>query len=504
MPKRSRRGSSGSAPIVRRPVALGKRLPGVFWFLVAPLLWANDSLAEDSVAAFSQRLAALQSAFYVPGLAVEIVAGVDSESSTVLFQDYLGDRDLASKQAVTPDTLFPLASLTKFYSAVLLADLAEDGALSFTDPVSRWLPDSGLTSNVQLRHLLSHTSQGDPGEQFYYSFRFGLLTAIAQKAGGKPFGELLQERVLRPLSLSDTHLYQAETLSEADRERLATPHGYEGQSLALDHEFGVSASAGLVATPRDVIRMGQALLRKDLLSDRSWRQLTTPFGPDLPYGHGIFVQQVAGQQVFWAYGQYDGFAGLWVIVPAKQLQLVALANNNLLSDAARLINGDVMTSPLMLAFVEGFLNDEDQGFPAAEQRAKADLMTSAFLARYDEGQFDKAQNALERLLPTPEHWLKRADLNVMHAVMFLKTVAFHRELELRADWDPELAALGKKLLQTDPQNPYVHYYLGELYAGADNRARAAGHFRAIVDAENFSTHWYTREAQSWLASHPDQ
>ncbi|MEM6937841.1 MAG: hypothetical protein AAF552_15390, partial [Pseudomonadota bacterium] len=203
-------------------------------------------------------------------------------------------------------------------------------------------------------------------------------------------------------------------------------------------------------------------------------------------------------------GQYDGFAGLWVIVPAKQLQLVALANNNLLSDAARLINGDVMTSPLMLAFVEGFLNDEDQGFPAAEQRAKADLMTSAFLARYDEGQFDKAQNALERLLPTPEHWLKRADLNVMHAVMFLKTVAFHRELELRADWDPELAALGKKLLQTDPQNPYVHYYLGELYAGADNRARAAGHFRAIVDAENFSTHWYTREAQSWLASHPDQ
>ncbi len=505
MPTRSRRSSSTkTAPSARRTGKISRRLAAILWLSTIPQSWSQAETPKDDYASFTQQLESLKSDFHVPGVAVEVVNGVDSKSSRILFQAYLGDQDVESGQAVTAETLFPLASLTKVYSAVLLADLAEEGRLGLTDPVTRWLPASGLNDNVQVQHLLSHTSQGIPGERFYYSFRFGLLTAVAQKVGGKPFGELLRERVLQPLGLSDTYLYQPGTLSEPVRKRLATPHGFDGRSEAMDHEFGVSASAGLVATPRDVIRFGQALLRNDLLTGRSWARLTSAYKPGLPYGLGIFVQEVAGHQILWAYGQYDGFAGLWVIVPARQLQMIALANNNLLSDAARLINGDVSGSPLMLAFLETFLSEPGHVLPSETQRAKADLMTSVFLARFDEVHFEAAQDALALLLPTRSDWEERGDLNVMHAVMFLKTVAFHRELRLRENWDSELESLGKRLLAEQPDNPYAHYYLAELYAAADKPALAAGHYRAIVDAENFSTHWYTREAQSWLASHPNR
>ncbi|MEM9529927.1 MAG: serine hydrolase domain-containing protein [Pseudomonadota bacterium] len=452
---------------------------------------------------FSRQLEELATRFHVPGLAVEVVCGVDPEHESVLFQKYLGSGDPEAGQAVTAATLFPLASLTKVYSAALLARLAEQGKLSLTDPVIRWLPDSGVAESVQLRHLLSHTSQGNPGEHFYYSGRFGALTSVAQKAGGKPFAELLAALVLQPLALSDTYLYRPEALPGEAIARLAVPHGFDGSAAPMDQEYGVSASAGLVATPRAVIRMGQALMRGALLSEQSYRQLTRPFAPGLPYGMGMFVQEVGGHEVLWAYGQYDGFAGLWIMIPARELQMVALANNNLLSDAARLINGDVTTSPLTLAFLENFLSRAGESDPSATQRARSDLMTSAFLARFDRDEFDRALGALAKLLPTAARWEEQGDLNVLHAVMFLKTVAFHQERPPLDRFDAELEALGKRLLADQPDNPYARYYLAELYAGRGDPASAAVQFRAIVDAENFSPHWYTREAESWLAANPD-
>ena len=63
-----------------------------------------------------------------------------------------------------------------------------------------------MPAEVRIKHLLSPTSQGQPGEQFYYSFRFALLTPIIEAASGKDFATLVRERITEPLRMQRTTL----------------------------------------------------------------------------------------------------------------------------------------------------------------------------------------------------------------------------------------------------------------------------------------------------------
>ena len=56
-----------------------------------------------------------------------------------------------------------------------------------------------------MRHLLSHTSEGNPGEQYRYNGnRFAELDKVVQRAAGKSFGELLIANILDPLGMNET------------------------------------------------------------------------------------------------------------------------------------------------------------------------------------------------------------------------------------------------------------------------------------------------------------
>src|SRR4029078_10667271 len=64
-----------------------------------------------------------------------------------------------------------------------------------------------LESNgvIRVRHLLSHTSEGNPGEQYRYNGnRFSELDKVVQTASGKSFAELLIANILDPLSMNET------------------------------------------------------------------------------------------------------------------------------------------------------------------------------------------------------------------------------------------------------------------------------------------------------------
>ena len=63
--------------------------------------------------------------------------------------------------------------------------------------------DRGIT----VRHLLTHTSEGEPGTRHEYNGdRYGLLGGVIEGATGRTFAELLSERILLPVGMSDTAL----------------------------------------------------------------------------------------------------------------------------------------------------------------------------------------------------------------------------------------------------------------------------------------------------------
>lgn len=150
----------------------------------------------------------------------------------------------------TPETVFELGSVSKTFTALLLAAMAARGELSLDDPVAhrlphRWRPAKvRSTEPIRLLHLATHTSglpglppgllakavpawfsnpyetfgdeqlrdglarttvRGRPGSRYGYSnYGVGLLGRVLAETGGLPYGDLLAERVCRPLGLRST------------------------------------------------------------------------------------------------------------------------------------------------------------------------------------------------------------------------------------------------------------------------------------------------------------
>jgi hypothetical protein len=87
---------------------------------------------------------------------------------------------------------------------------------------------------------------------------------------------------------------------------------------------------------------------------------------------------------------------------------------------------------------------------------------------------------------------------VSHNLSFLKDVAFYMELGEFNDFDTQILDIGKQILQKEPSNPYANTYLGTYYARKGNTEKARSYFKIIVNAKNYSSNWYAKEAQQWL------
>ena len=109
-----------------------------------------------------------------------------------------------------------------------------------------------------------------------------------------------------------------------------------------------------------------------------------------PYGLGIFSQTFLDKQIVWGFGQDDGFSSLMLKVPEDDVTLVLLANNNLMSDPPRLINGDITYSLFALSFLKHFVFDmpgevdfrNDYG-PFYRQELFANAIAASLIGRAD-------------------------------------------------------------------------------------------------------------------------
>jgi CubicO group peptidase (beta-lactamase class C family) len=220
----------------------------------------------------------------IPGLAFGIV--IDGELAYV---KGIGVADRATNAAVTPDTAFRIASMTKSFTALCVLQLRDDGKLSLDDPVSKWIPEAARfdypsrdAAPLRVRHLLTHSAGfpednpwGDrqlaipertmaawlqaglpfstsPGTAYEYSnYGFALLGRIVAKASGMPYREYLEKRILAPLGMKSSNVEPSAIPSKLR----ATGYGKSGETYtvvpSLAHgEFG--AMGGLVTSARDL------------------------------------------------------------------------------------------------------------------------------------------------------------------------------------------------------------------------------------------------------------
>src|SRR5262245_4131067 len=218
-----------------------------------------------------------------------IVVGISSPQGRRVVS--YGTLSLQDRRKVDGSTVFEIASLTKVFTSLVLADMAARKQVSIDAPVSTCLPDgvavpehggkkitfvdlathssglplrpNNLASQTALNKYAGYTVeqlyQGlatfqltrDPGTAFEYSnWGFGLLGNALGHCAGKSYAALLAERVTGPLNMHDTMFVPNSAL----RARLATP--YDGKLRPVPNETtgALDAAGGLLSTVDDLLK----------------------------------------------------------------------------------------------------------------------------------------------------------------------------------------------------------------------------------------------------------
>ncbi len=473
------------------------------------LLFTNcshkGSIQDTQTDAFTSELVELQAFFKIPGLAVSVEK--DGES---IYRNHLGLSDIEKSIEVDSTTLFPIASITKVFSGVLIMKLVEQGKLSLEEPINNFYNEPILGDSILVKHVLSHTSQGSVGNEFYYSSRFSLLTTVIEKVTRRSFSDVLKREIVIPLNLSNTFLLR----DSSQIDRIAKPYMVDDGIQSGFIDYGYSVSAGIVSNLDDLAVFNTALDNNTLISASSRDAMFSSFNGHLPYGYGIFNQQYDNLNIVWAYGQYDCYSSLLLKIPSKKLTLTLLANNNLLSDPARLIYGDITSSLFALSFIKNYVYDLT-GMPLLENptsisnndhgkkeffrnKLMAQALAESYMARHQPEKLKSSTKLLDTVFSKFPAYIEYADLSLLHNLSFLKDVAFYMDLGAFNNFDTHITEIGKKLLSSEPNNPYVHSYMGGFYAREKDNDKAKHHFEKIISAQNFSKNWYTMEAQNWL------
>jgi methyl acetate hydrolase len=246
------------------------------------------------------------------------VVAMAANGKEVIYQGAYGKRDLSKDDAMTADSVFWIASMTKAITAAGAMQLVEQGKLSLDAPIGKVLPDlaapqvlEGFDAKgepklrpaknpITLRHLMTHTAgfcydlwngdmvkylektgtpgittcknaalktpiMSDPGARWEYGTNIDFVGKAVEAVSGKRLDAYLRDHLFTPLGMSDTGF----KIGDAQRKRLVGMHarGPDGSLVAIpfeleqDPEFHMGGG-GLYGTAGDYIKFTRMILNK--------------------------------------------------------------------------------------------------------------------------------------------------------------------------------------------------------------------------------------------------
>jgi CubicO group peptidase (beta-lactamase class C family) len=334
---------------------------------------ATAKTSDPRVDRFREQLEADRKRMKIPGLSAVIL-----EDGDILWTQGFGFADVEHRVPATPDTLYQIASVTKTFTAILTLQLVEQGKLDLDAPVSRYVPEI-KDERVRIKHLLSHTSEGTPGEKFNYNpDRFEHLKVILEETAGKPLRQQFVETFLDPLAMRDSvpgpdvadNDKTWAVLGEANLKRYrqvltrtAQPYTYYGDGEVVHATWPPAdfwASAGLLSTVRDMAKYDAAVDRHALLGEalqtRAWTPFLSNAGQPLAEGLGWFITDYRGTRLVWHFGHWGtGFSAMYLKIPARHLTLVMLSNSEALADTHYQVGEDITHDVFACNFINTFV-----------------------------------------------------------------------------------------------------------------------------------------------------
>jgi CubicO group peptidase (beta-lactamase class C family) len=341
--------------------------------LMAALI-APSTVAASNVTDFSSLDKAIQEELNVtntPGCAVAIVSG-----DKIVYAKGFGVTNVKIGQLVTSETLFMIGSTTKAFTAYTLLSLAEEGKVDINKPVSNYIKDlSPRLSNLTVSQLISHTaglkdSSGDPlkekwnvesgledyirtlndssfftdpGEIFSYSNTgFSLAGYLAQIVVGKPYPDIVDERVLKSLGMNNSTFYLEMAVTHPmSMGQVRNTSANVSIDLLFEENVPRWPAAFLFSNVYDMAIFATALMNngtldsKQVLSSQVIKEMSTPhtmvysYYPNGSYGYSMILHNYRGVDVVEHGGTHKGFSCVFKMVPEHKFALIILDNGKL-------------------------------------------------------------------------------------------------------------------------------------------------------------------------------
>lgn len=280
---------------------------------------------------------------------------------------HYGETTAGNNQLPEVNSIYEIGSITKTFTATLLAYYANQAKLKLTDPITKYLPDSVATNKelqgITLEMLSNHTSglsrlpdnfqfhssdpydpykdytqkhlyeylktcklNSKPGESYAYSnFGVGLLGSILEQVNGKTFEAMVKEVICMPLGMQNT----GQHLTIAQRQQFVTVYNEDGK-VTSPWTFQVLAACGaLRSTLEDMLLYLNAGMTPSQTELSKAMELTHQiiYNKDIKLGLGWHMIVVDGIQYYFHDGATFGCSSFLAFNIEKKLGIVVLSNS---------------------------------------------------------------------------------------------------------------------------------------------------------------------------------
>jgi CubicO group peptidase (beta-lactamase class C family) len=324
--------------------------PGVSAFVA--LLAAAPAMAQDQTAGIDQVFNWVSPD--APGCAV----AVSHEGKLVVNKAY-GLADIERRVPLTPTTVLDAGSVRKQFVAAAVLLLVEEGRVSLSDDVRKFVPElPNYGHTITVDHLLTHTSglrdwpallqmaNGDPdalsmilaqralnfapGEEWSYSNSgYVLLPMIVERASKMKFAEFVQKRLFDRLGMKSTS-YVDDMNAVKQNRALAYQKDGNGWKLGVLLGNARGGAGALATTAEDLVTWTEGLAHGRLgnfVSEKIREPAKLNNGRTLSYARGLFLDRNRGGRVVWHTGSADAYKSLTSSYPDQRLSIGIMCNS---------------------------------------------------------------------------------------------------------------------------------------------------------------------------------
>lgn len=299
-----------------------------------------------------------------PGATVAIVSG-----DRIVYAKGFGISNIETGAPMIPEMLFRIGSTTKMFTATALVALAEEARIKLDAPIGEYV--NGLSPKIAaltVHQLLTHTSgmideapmYGDhddtamartirswkedqlftePGKIISYSNPgYWLAGFVAESVVGKPYADLMSERLFKPLGMTRTTfrptmamtypLAQGHNASGKSAPTVVRPFADNSASWPAGSMFTnvLDLSRFVIAFMNDGKLEGKQVLQRSVIAKLSTPRIRIPTSTSERYGYGLMISDYRAVHVIEHGGSRSGYGSIIKMVPEHRFAVIVLGN----------------------------------------------------------------------------------------------------------------------------------------------------------------------------------